>query len=206
MPIINQVVAGGGTTPTGKYQLLQRVTDDNNNEIGTIGCFIQDSNGNELAVCVLDAQYRLATGQWMSQGASVTGLSYADDQTYWESKDTATDNCDKILQCCSDNGYTSSGVSHCRSKTFVIDGQSYAGQLVTQKEINLIFIHRSEINQLDISGGQYSNLLLPSSTNMWTSNHFDSTRGSRFNVFGVMDASGKTASWFILPVLEIPNV
>uniref|UniRef100_UPI003865CADA hypothetical protein n=1 Tax=Methanobrevibacter sp. TaxID=66852 RepID=UPI003865CADA len=46
------------SAPTKKYNLLDRVKDDSNNEIGTVSGFFTDANNVEYAVVCLDAQYR----------------------------------------------------------------------------------------------------------------------------------------------------
>lgn len=50
-------VSGGGS---GKYQLLQRISDDNGTGIGTVSGFFTDANNVEYAVVCLDAQYRIS--------------------------------------------------------------------------------------------------------------------------------------------------
>ena len=50
---------------SGKYQLLQRIKDDTNTEIGTVSGFVKNSNDTEYAVVCLDAQYR-TFGQFLS--------------------------------------------------------------------------------------------------------------------------------------------
>ena len=206
MAIINQVVSGGSSpTPSGKYQLLQRVTDDNNNEIGTVCGFHTDSNSVEYAIVCLDAQYRLANGYYLSNQDAITGLAMYTDQSLWESTDTATSNCTKILDYATSGGYTSTAVSHCRSKSFTIDGTTYYGQLPTLVELVKVFMNRTAINTKDTSASQYSSLIVPTSSRVLSSTQRDASGGWIMNSTGNTFSYAKTLEALVFPILELPN-
>lgn len=206
MPIINTVISGGSSpTPSGKYQLLQRVTDDSNNEIGTVCGFHTDANDVEYAVVCLDAQYRLASGQYLSVQALVTGLQQFGTQVVWGYLDTATSNCDKILAFIDGTAYTSSAVSHCRSKSFVVDGTTYYGQLPTIVELTDVFRNRIAINTKDTSAGQYSSLVVPYAIATWSSTQANDAKGWQIKYDGTIGLINKNSDAFVIPILELPN-
>lgn len=205
MPIMNTVIKGSGGTPSGKYQLLDRVKDDSNNEIGTVCGFHTDANNIEYAVVCLDAQYRNSLAQYLSANTEITGLASLDNQTVWENTDTATSNCAKILDFINGTEYTSGAVTHCRSKSFVIKGTTYYGQLPTIVELTDVFRHRTAINNADTSASQYSSLVIPSTIRTWSSSQSSSNNGWAISNLGYANGSSKTTSAFILPILEIPN-
>ena len=198
--------SGGGVTPTGKYQLLDRVKDDNNNEIGTVTGFHTDANNVKYAVVCLDAQYRQSGAQYLSADVAITGLATLQDQTLWENTDTATSNCDKILAFIDGTEYTSSAVTHCRSKSFVIEGTTYYGQLPTIVELTDIFMNRTAINTKDTSASQYSSFVVPSATHAWSSSQpTGASNGLYLRRDGTVTVITKSNKFFVLPVLEIPN-
>ena len=204
--IINQVVSGGSGS-SDPYQLLGRVKDDNNNEIGTVSGYFTDSSNQNYAVVCLDAQFRLAAGQWLSQEVSVTGMTNIPNTLngVLTNVETATENCDKIMSFVGDGStYTSSGVSHCRSKSFVIGGTTYYGQLPTILELRDIYINRSVINTNDPSATQYSSLIIPSSDNIWSSSQQAANYSWQFTSLGYVNYNSKDKQFFIIPVLEIP--
>lgn len=190
--------------PTEKYPLLSRVKDDSNNEIGTVCGYHTDANNQKYAVVALDAQYRNSSGQYLSERVEVTGLAQFATQTLWENTDTATSNCTKILDFINGTSYTSSAVTHCRNLSFVIEGTTYYGQLPTIVELTDIFRHRTAINNADTSASQYSSLIVPSSTASWSSTQFSNTYGWCIYVGGNATNNYKNASFFVLPILEIP--
>ena len=203
--IFNQVVAGGGTTPTGKYQLLDRVTDDSNNEIGTVCGFHTDSNNNEYAVVCLDAKFRLSGGNVISAQVEITGLPKL-TKAIWDNKDTATENCDKILSFIAGTEYTSTGVSHCRSKNFIIDSTTYYGQLPNIIELNDVYRFRSEINSKDTSASQYSSLIIPNNTYCYSSSQQSTQHNwAMFDGAAVNYTIKNSNGGFIIPILELPN-
>jgi len=203
MAIINQVVSGGGSAPE-PYPLLSRVTDDSNNEIGTVCGYHTDANNQKYAVVCLDAQYRNSSGNYLSANYGITGLAVLNDQTLWENTDTATSNCTKILDFADANGYTSTAVSHCRSKSFVIGGATYYGQLPTIAELTDVFRHRTAINNADTSASQYSSLIVSSNTLVWSSSQYSYRNGWYITDTGMVYNTGKDNNFFVLPILEIP--
>lgn len=193
----------GGSS--GKYSLLQRISDDNDNEIGTVSGFFTDANNVEYAVVCLDAQYRLDSGQWSSSTGVVTNLPYYQNQTVWSSTETATFNTQKILDWCDTNSYTSSACSHCRSKSFTIDDTLYYGQLPNIVELVDIFRRRIGINLADTSASSYSSLIIPTMTRCWSS-----TQAFDYICFTIYESGDVQAYYkddysFVIPVLEIPN-
>lgn len=197
MPIINQVVSGGGTTPTGKYQLLQIVKDDSDNTVGVVSGFHTDGDGVEYAVVCLP-QYQ-QNGNFLSSATTITDLAQIIDNEIFECTDTATSNCTKILDFATANNYTSSAVSHCRSLSFVIDGVTYYGQLPNIQELIDIFIHRTDISTISGATIQVVNSSFWSSTQRINGNVWQIYR------YGGVQANSMTYSDIALPVLEIPN-
>lgn len=193
-------------SPVEKYGLLTRVKDDSNNEIGTVCGYHTDANNVEYAVVCLDAQYRKSSAQYLSENLEVTGLPLFADQTVWDNTDTATSNCTKILDFATANNRTSSSVSHCRSKSFVIEGITYYGQLPTIAELVKIFMNRSAINSKDTSASQYSSLIVPSSTGCWASSQYGALFGWYVHTNGAASGASKQTIYMAMPILEIPIV
>lgn len=209
MPIINQFVSvidrPTPTPQTKKYQLLQRVENDDNNEIGTVVGFHCDANDIEYAVVALDAQFRLASGQYSSAFTVVTDLPQYSNVLVFSANETATFNCDKILAQATVSGFTSTAVSHCRSKIFTIDGVQYAGQLPNFIELVKILEFMPEVNAADISASQYSSLMLSTSCDYWSSSQRSDTTGFIIRSNGLSYTAAKTSDIFVAPILEIPN-
>lgn len=197
--------------PTGGDYQLHRIKDDSNNEIGTAFMEFKDENGDKYTVVCLDAQYRLASAAWSSTSVNVTNLPLYTmngagvdliTNTY---TDTATSNCDKILDWCTAGGYTSAAVSHCRSKSFVIGGITYYGQLPNLCELFYICAKRAEISNVDTSKSSYSSLDIASWSLTWTSQQYNSPYTWAINTNGTVGTARRTNSCFVVPVLEIPN-
>ena len=184
----------------GKYHLLDRVKDDNNNEIGTVSGFFTDANDVEYAVVCLDAQYRLDNGKYADSNINITGIPKYYTQALWEAKETATENTTAILA--SD---TSTGCTHCRSKTFTVDGISYAGQLPNLLELIDIFKNRTSLNAADTSASSYSSLTIPEQAEAWSSTQNGNTNGWSIYSGGSASYESKNSGAFVVPVLEIPN-
>lgn len=196
-------ISGGGSS--GKYQLLDRVKDDSNNEIGTVSGFFTDANDVEYAVVCLDAQYRLANGYLCSNASTaITGLTQYQDQTVYTSKDTATSNTQKILDFCDANSYTSTGCSHCRSKSFIIDGVTYYGQYPNLVETIDITKNLGSINSADTSAASNPTLVIDYKTKD-ASNQYSAGKVWCINGLGYISAVNIDGTGKIYPVLEIPN-
>lgn len=191
-------ISGGGSS--GKYQLLDRVKDDSNNEIGTVSGFFTDANNNEYAVVCLDAQYRLGSGEYLSVNAAVSGIPNYQNQSVWGATETATTNTTAILAT-----GTTSACTHCRSKSFTIDSVTYAGQLPTLKELVDIFGHRTAINTQDTSAGQYSALVIPTNNTAWSSSQYGTNEAWLLSNEGEVLYADKDGTGIIIPVLELPN-
>lgn len=195
----------GGSS--GKYSLLERISDDSNNEIGTVSGFFTDGNDVEYAVVCLDAQYRLAQGTYCSNtSTAVTDLPIYSSWELWEAKETATFNTQKILDFCTAQSATSTACTHCRSKSFTIDGTIYYGQLPNIVELVDICKNYTAIQSADTSVSQYSSLGFPrKSERTWSSSQHNSTNGWNVANNGSTTYNNKTNNYFVAPVLEIPN-
>ena len=204
MAIFQTQIQGAGG-PTMKYKLLDRIKDDSNNEIGTVVGFHYDANNTEYAVIALDAQFRLASGQYLSDNVAITDLPQYANQSVYGAKETATFNCDKILAQATASGLTSTAVSHCRSKTFMVDSVQYAGQLPTLMELLKILEFLTEVNAADTSASQYSSLVLSASNTYWSSSQNYTTAGWNVYSNGRTNNYNKDFAYFVAPVLEIPN-
>lgn len=197
---------GGGGGSTGKYKLLDRVKDDNNVEIGTVsGFFYGGKHNTEYAVVCLDAQYRLASGKYLDSNVFVTDLPQYQDLSLWSATETATFNTEIILTFCDMNNRTSTACTHCRSKSFTIDGITYEGQLPNICELVDIIRQRIEINSADTSASSYSSLVIPTAAGIWSSNQYGNNYGWGVGQVGEAMYSNKSFGRFIIPVLEIPN-
>lgn len=201
--IINQITAAGGSAPE-PYPLLSRVKDDSNNEIGTVCGYHTDANNQKYAVVALDAQFRLASGQYLSSNVTVTDLPQYTDPSVFGAKETATFNCDKILAQATASELTSTAVSHCRTKTFTVDSVQYAGQLPTLMELLKILEFMTEINATDTSASQYSSLVLSTSNGYWSSSQSSANNSWALYNNARTSSAGKTTNEFVAPVLEIP--
>ena len=188
-----------------KYPLLSRVKDDSNNEIGTVIGYHTDANNIEYAVVCLDAQFRLSSGQYLSSSVAVTDLPKYASSSVYGAKETATFNCDKILAQATASELTSSAVSHCRSKTFTVDGVQYTGQLPTLMELLKILELMTEVNAADTSASQFSYLVLSTSSGYWSSSQNSDTTGWSVGTNGRTANSNKPNNYFVAPILELPN-
>ena len=203
---IASIPAGGGGS--GKYQLLERIKDDSNNEIGTVSGFFTDANDVEYAVVCLDAQYRLASGAWCSNTSAVTNMPIYDSvvsANIWNAKETATTNTQMILDFCTAQSATSTACTHCRTKSFTIDGTSYSGQLPNMREVLDIVTNYNNIESKDTSASTYTSTNFSSEHAIWSSSQYKNTSGWSSGNFGNMFGNSKTTNYFICPVLEIPN-
>lgn len=203
--IVSPVIVNGSPTPSGKYTLLQRISDDNGNEIGTVSGFFTDANNVEYAVVCLDAQYRLEQGSYCSNtDTTITDLPLYSDWTLWSTKETATFNTQKILDFCDAQSATSTACTHCRNKSFTIDGTIYYGQLPNITELIDICKNYVAIQSADISISQYGSLGFPRANVSWSSNQLNSSYSWVVGGIGSVSLESKSTNYFITPVLEIP--
>lgn len=199
-------------TPTKKYQLLDRVENDNGNEIGSVSGFFTDGNGVEYAVVCLDAQYRITSDTYGNGKISSGYIAYGNGSTYLTPTllrtRTATTETDAILTAATAASQTSSGANHCRSKSFVISGTTYYGQIPNIQEVIDIMEIATDLNSADTSGSSYSSWLLPEDPNK-ANNIWSSTPSSSAYAWtcGTTQIGSMTTNndAFIVPVLEIPN-
>lgn len=201
------------SAPTKKYNLLDRVKDDSNNEIGTVSGFFTDANNVEYAVVCLDAQYRL-------DSSKDSGSTYCSDTIHvitdlpvyqgvtdwgpWEAKETATFNTQKIIDYCSSSGATSGACSHCRSKSFTIDGTTYYGQLPNMIELNDIIRNHTALDTADPTASSYSSVNFTANTGLWSSSQAVGP-AAWCGYAGSFYADDKDMRYIAAPVLEIPN-
>lgn len=190
-------VPSGGSATHKPYSLLDRVYDDGNTEIGTVSGFFTDSGNVEYAVVCLDATYRNSSASWANATGAVTNMPLYSNWTVWEAPETATTNCDLILA-----SKTSSAVSHCRQYSFTIDGTIYYGQLPNIIELMDIAKNRTAINTADTSGGS---LTIDTNRYVWSSTQYSASTGWCIPSGGSVSSATKTNTYFVCPVLEIPN-
>lgn len=197
------VPAGGPATKT-KYKIGDRVYDSTDTAIGTVFCFYTDANNVEYAVVCLDATYRLASGQWASATGSVTNMPlYGSVNTaaFGIGTETATANSTLILA-----SKTSNAVTHCRSKSFLIDGTRYYGQLPNICETIAMFAMHSFIEANDPTASSAGDSLnFTTWKNTWSSSQGGSSSGWYVNTSCTTNFSTKNNNCFVAPVLEIPN-
>lgn len=200
---INVNVPAGGPATKAKYKIGDRVYDSGNNDIGMVFGFYTDANDIEYAVVCLNAEHRLATGQWASATGSVTNMPLygtVNTAAFGNGTETATTNCDLILA-----SKTSNAVTHCRSKSFLIDGTRYYGQLPNVCEVLQMFAMHYEINETDPTASSAgTSLNFASWKNTWSSSQYTSNNGWYVTSPGSTSASNKTNYYFVAPVLEIP--
>jgi len=191
---------------------LTRISDDNNNEIGTWYMNFEDGSGNIFKVVLLDAQYRNDSTQWCSDdSASVTNMPiYNSSYNLWwydDAKETATYNTQLILDFCTANNYTSSACTHCRSQSFTINGTTYYGQLPNAREVFDLWRHRTNIELMDTTASSYSGTNFSEARDIWTSNQGEYFfNNSAYGLFSSGDINSNfiTSNHLTCPVLEIP--
>lgn len=188
-----------------RYALLSRVTDDNNNDIGIVVGYHIDANSQKYAVVCLNAEYRSMSLQYLSGGYYViTGLPTYQRANCYDARETATFNCDKVLAYCTTTGETSAAVTHCRSKTFTIDGVQYAGQIPNIMELLEIYQYRRIINSNDPTATEYSGVVIPEDSNVWSSTQRSNRAMWVIYNSGSTTDNTKDSTGFVPPILEIP--
>lgn len=199
--------SGGGTGSSVDVPLT-RVTDDNNNEIGTHYMNFKDGNGNVYEVVLLDAQYRLASGGWCdSTSSAVTNMPiYADlkNSNVYEASETATTNTQLILDYCTANNYTSGACSHCRTQSFTINGTTYYGQLPNLLELVHLLKRYNDFDALDDSATTSTTTNFSASRTLWSSSQNSRYKSWWSGDYGIIDAKDRLSNALVCPVLEIP--
>lgn len=191
----------------GKYQILQRIKDDNNNDIGTVSGYVIDSSNNEYAVVCLDAKDR-GLGQLLGTNTGIPNLPTLNNwaNIFWGSLQmSGKEVTDIILQFCVENNYTSSACTLCRNVSYTIDGVTYQGQTPTAKEVYDILCNRASIENADITASTYTSNNLSSAKNMLTNAVYVGNYILYFNTGGRMADGYITQTNFVCPVLELPN-
>ena len=195
-------VSSGGVTPT-------RITDDNNNEIGTWICNFTDANNNTYKVVVLDAQYRGASMQILSYGNTIPNLPLYTAliaSNVWNAKETATSNTQLILDYVSSTTLTSSACTHCRSQSFTIGGRTYYGQVPNIIELAEIAKLYNTIESMDTTASSYpSTNFSAANRNIWSSTQNYSRYMWEVTSEGALVGGSQTSSYLACPVLELPN-
>ena len=210
-----------------KYDLYDRVYDDSGKDIGMVAGFQLDQEDNEYAVVCLNAEYR-TFGDILSGNDNVTVGKCWGYTSVMEITETGTEETQNIIEFINTNSsYTSSGATHARSKTFVIDGVTYQAQLPNFPEALKISSNMKRINKEDPSDSTYSSQLLPIATTTstaseqmyasfgsatWYKENKEGVVASANNIYqikplGMSDASNRsqTANKLIVPILELPN-
>lgn len=197
---------------SGKYQLLERVKDDNNNEIGTVSGFFTDANDVEYAVVCLDAQYRLASSKLISDNINLTNLPMYNGNlvtgNIYDAKETATSNCNLILVACAsaDPESTSPAISHCRNQSFTVDGITYYGQVPNCLEVISIARNYNKIEILDTSANSYPTLNFSSARMIWSCTYQSSYNFYYLYTSVLVETRPSILNGgFVCPILEIPN-
>lgn len=187
---------------SGKYKIGDRVYDSGNNDIGMVFGFYTDANNVEYAVVCLNAEHRLNQGKWANSTGSIKNMplySSVNTAAFGIGTETATANCDLILA-----SKTSTAITHCRSKSFLIDGTTYYGQLPNVCELLQMFAMHYKINATDPTASSAGTTLnFASWKDSWSSSQNSSMFG--WYVSSCASPDTKTTNYFVAPVLEIPN-
>lgn len=200
----SQLATDIATIPSGSGGdiTFTRISDDNGNTIGTHYMNFVDGNNNKFKVILLDKQYR-ANGVYLSTAEAITNLPIYNSlatSNLFEASETATTNCDLILAHCTLKNRTSSGVEWCRSKSFIINGITYYGQLWNMKELITAFQYKTVLNSMDTSSGTE----LTSET-YWTSTQCSASTAWYLDKYGWIYNGYNTLTKVVCPILEIPN-
>lgn len=197
----------GGSSGTGDVPLT-RFSDDNGTEIGTHFMNFVDGSGNKYKVILLDAKDRSTYQVWLNYSEAVTDMPIYNSlktANIWDSKETATANTQLILDYCDSASRTSGACSSCRSKSFVVGGTTYYGQLPNYIELMYIAKHFNEFDALDSTSSSYSAKNFSSARRIWSSTQATSTRAGSLGLDSSLTTYDKSISDpMTCPVLEIP--
>ena len=193
----SQLATDIATIPTGEQDIEPSAFyDDSGTKIGCYFMNFTDANNTTYKVISLNT---FSNGKLVSVNtASITDLpiytSYVDSNP-WKTKETATFNTQKILDFCTANNYTSAICEFCRSKSYVINGTTYYGQLANIVETRIFSIKFSQIKLINTS--------LTSGYEAFTSTQCNS--GAWFmSSAGGFDGYNRASTRRFYPILEIP--
>ena len=188
-----------------KYELLQRIKDDSGNDVGIVVGFHTDASGNQYAVVCLDAQYRTTDtfATFSTANMHIDGIPNYTDLRLYEAPETATQNCDALLATATAQGETAPAVTECRSKVFVIGGETYYGQLPTLTELISIMNQRDNINTNDPSTSGPA--IEPNTYSYSSSTQNDDSKAWTAFRTGQITAYQKNIIFNLLPIIELPN-
>lgn len=199
-------VSGGSS---GKYTLYQRVKDDTNTEIGTVVGFLKDSNNVEYAVVCLDSSTWGTSTKMLSSNVEITTLTKYDSSLwyFWNSNETATQNCDNIITFCNQSGETSPAVELCRNLSYTIDNVTYYGQVPNMKEVFMLCSAHSEVYAKDPTQTSTGSRNFASPRNIRSSVQYSASQTWCVNSsYTHVTAGNKTLTgYYVIPILEIPN-
>ena len=206
----------------GMYDLVNNVFYTNTGSgTFTAGPYVIPDN-MEYAVVCLDAQHRsnsdvITYDDNTVKMIGIPTLTTSDYANIYELPQTATENTDAIIRTVGTGTLStkSPAVNFCRSKSFVINGITYYGQLPNAYELIDILFNRTELNNRDTTTSSYSSLILPTYKNINSSTQIqliDNTIGRiQYRKYGILygwrnDQAGYNNDTITAPVLEIPNL
>jgi hypothetical protein len=191
--------------------------DNGETPIGICSGLYVDSNDIEYAVVCLNASDRATSKNWTSATGAVTNMpnyGHVNTAAFGFGTESATTNCDLIMDWVNaSSSRKSTAIAHCRSKSYVIDGTTYYGQLPNICELLQIFSMHHYIYTNDptsASAGTTLNFATwPSTasgnTYAWSSSQYSSAYSWCVSSSGSAYNTNKNYGYFVAPVLEIPN-
>ena len=209
--IINQIVAGGGTTPTPteKYPLFSRVKDDTNTDIGVVAAHFTDKNNQKYAVVVLlnSAGYISFTNLGSANTSPATAdVDRYNDLSVYTSKVSATESTTAWLNKLTSLTDPTTILTDVRAINFTIENTTYYGQCPNLPEMLEIIKNKPQIESVIGSTVlNYTYVYATSTVKGGTSSGIfglnqSSTNGGTITRFSSSDSTAKN----IVVVLEIP--
>lgn len=227
----------------GMYDLVTKTFLTNSGTGSFIAGPLQTSNDNNYAVVCLNAKYRTSTNMTImsivGENASVDNdtrliisglLTYSAQGnegyigTSWLEKErleeSATVGTQKVLEYMNtDSTYYSPAANNARSKSFIIDGVMYYGQIPNMSEVIQMLYMRSKIESTDPTRSLYPSLNL-TGKRIVSFTQYGWDPAQNWACYSVSDAMGTLIHWyksqttynssmpmdyFLAPVIEIPN-
>lgn len=201
-----------GSTPSGIYQLLDRVIgeyDGRYKEVGTVVGFFTKNNVEYAVVC-LDAVFR-NSGIFSTSTAQIPNLPIYNNiysSNIWGATETGTENTEIIL-----NNFSSTILSNMYNNVQInAAGRVYHGVLPNIQEAVMIAKYYAQIENKDTSSG---GVRFNEAKTLWTSNQLSYTSGSTtiYTMWTITDkgyANGnlrknQRGGAVFCPILEFPN-